>query len=327
MRAAPFPYALALAFGAHAAGAFAFVSAVRPRAPAPAEQTLTIEIVDEPSEPAFPPPRASDETTPAPAPASLARAATAPGGTRDRPAPESAEQPLAEVTSDVPQPASSAGTWSLGATDLGVGTYWRTAASAQPVHGEGATEPPENGHAPSAIQMIQAELAARDRELGLSRASPLVSAAHEAASPSIAPDEGSATFEIESDETGKVVSAKLVSFGGDTSAWNDVGRAIVTAMAPDSKRLRLPRGARGLRARLQITAERVLPSGEHHTYTAGAVPDDVAGGGSACVPNGTTRKCISGSPAGASGTLGDLSNIGQKRSRVVHVQLLGESAF
>ena len=326
MRAAPFPYALALAVAAHAAGAFAFVSTVRPRAPALDERTYTIEVVDEAADPPSRP-SVSDNTSLAPAPRSLARAPSSHGPASEGATPAGAELPAASATSDVPQPASSAGTWSLAAADLGVGSYWRTAARAPPAHVEGAGESGEHGSAPSAIQKIQGELAARDRELGLSRASPLVTAAHEAASPSIAPDEGSATFEIQSDETGRVVSARLVSFGSDTSAWNDVGRAIVTAMASDAKRLRLPPGARGLRARLQITAQRVLPGGEKHSYAPGAVPDDVAGGGSGCVQNGNTRKCIAGSPAGASGTLGDLSNIGQKRSRVVHVELLGEETF
>jgi hypothetical protein len=140
-------------------------------------------------------------------------------------------------------------------------------------------------------------LDAHDHALGLWRAGPLTSAAHEAASSPDAPDEGMATYDVESDAQGHVTSVTLVSLGAGASGWSSVGRELLGLLT--SKTLRVPPGAHGVRARLQITAKRTLPAGEHREY---------------------------GSPSGV-GTWGDLSNIAQIRTRVVHAQILNEATF
>jgi len=171
-------------------------------------------------------------------------------------------------------------------------------------------------------QFIRDALDADDHERGLGSAGPLVSAAHEAASPSIAPDVGNASFDVFSDADGKVVAVRVVSASADLPEWNDVARELMKAMG--SKRMRVPRGAAGVRARIRITAERSLPSGDHSASSPGAVPDDAPGSDPACAGKGWSRKCQAGMPVGASTTF-DISNLGARRSRIVHVQVVAEA--
>jgi hypothetical protein len=210
--------------------------------------------------------------------------------------------------------------------DLGIGTYWRSVASSQGPAPAPAPEPAPNPDAPSAARidrMLREGLDAHDRELGLSSSGPLVSAAHEAASPSIAPDVGAATFDIDSDASGHVVAAHVVSASADAASWDDVARELVRLMG--AKALRVTHDARGRRTRLRIVAERTLPSGTPYARGAGAVNEaDCAGKGSG--PLGIGRKCATGMPSGASQTF-DLADIGARASRIVRVQLVGEAAL
>jgi len=55
------------------------------------------------------------------------------------------------------------------------------------------------------------------------------------------------------------------------------------------------------------------------------VPDDVAGGGRVCEGTGVNRRCVAGMPLGVTSSNYDVSDIGAKPSRVVHVRLLSET--
>jgi hypothetical protein len=167
--------------------------------------------------------------------------------------------------------------------------------------------------------MMRDELHQHDVEMGLGASGALIAAAHDAAVPSIAPDVGAATFEIDCDATGRITSARVVEAGADAAAWNDVAQRIVHLMA--SKPMRVPPGARGIRTRLRVVADRTLPAGESRGVRNGATTDD------ACDKSGGQSRCTAGLPAGVSGSWGDLSNIGAKRSRIVRVQLLSEAGI
>jgi hypothetical protein len=199
--------------------------------------------------------------------------------------------------------------------DLGIGSYWKSVVTASSASRPlpSAEESANNG---DFARRLSDDMRAQDVALGHGIAGPLVSAAHDAASPNIAPDVGTATIEIESDASGQVVAAHVVDASGDRARWDDVAERIRRSMA--DKRLRVPAGARGVRAHVRIVAERTLPSGERTSIHAGAAPDEV------CEGSGATRRCTAGMP-GAGGTWGDVTNIGAKRSRVVHVQLLDEA--
>jgi hypothetical protein len=214
--------------------------------------------------------------------------------------------------------APSASTWSFSPTgpiDLRIGSSWKDVVTAS-----SAPRPP-----PSADEWVRGgdfarrlsdDMRAHDLATGHSIAGPLVTAAHEAASPRVAPDVGRATIEIDSDASGEVVAARVVDASTDRARWEDVAEQIRRSMA--HKRLRVPSGARGVRAHVRIVAERTLPSGEHTSFDPAAAPEEV------CDRSGPTRRCGAGMP-GAGGTWGDVTNFGAKRSRIVHVQLLDEA--
>ncbi|HEY8092045.1 MAG TPA: hypothetical protein VIF09_29490 [Polyangiaceae bacterium] len=277
---------------------------------------------------------ALDPELPGPSPSDpgLVAATTAPGPTnrstppaeRGRSAvPEGPREPLAPSPA---QPADSGAPWSLSpaaSLDLGIGSYWKVVATRDTPLPAPSVEPgPPAG--PSPARILRDGLDAHDRALGLGRAGPLVSAAHEASSPSVAPDVGAATLDVESDATGKVLSARVVSGSPDASAWTGVARELVRLMA--SRSVRVPADARGLRTRLRIVAERTSPSGGGYATSAGGVPDDACVGRADPRLGGLGRKCLTGMPTGGKQTL-DLSDVGAKPSRVVHVQVLSESVL
>jgi hypothetical protein len=278
--------------------------------PSVIEPDIAIVIDDERPPPENPSAPESLERPPEPVAGAVAEGLVPARITPPVPAPSSAPE--------APEsPAASATAWSFSPTgpmDLGIGTYWRSVAMATsaPRPTPSVDESARNG---DFARRLSDDMRAQDVATGHSIAGPLVSAAHEAASPRIAPDVGSATIEIEADASGEVVGAHVVDASGDPAGWEDVAAEIRRSMA--HKRLRVPAGARGVRAHVRIVAERSLPSGERTSVRPGAAPDEV------CESSGPTRRCTAGMP-GAGGTWGDLSNIGAKRSRVVHVQLLDE---
>jgi hypothetical protein len=311
VRGSRFPSALAAALCVHTA---LLAVAVRHRAVAreSVAPTTLEEVFD-----------VSEEPTPAPVPPT-----TEPESVSAAPAkrplvargPEAATSAVAEepfslvVAPDAPLPPSPQRA-DAPPVNLGIGDYWKRVAIAGAEDGVASPD----GATPWSDDMLRAPLDARDRAMGLGAAGPLVSVAHDAASPSLAPDVGTATLEIECDATGKAVTARVLYADAELGAWDDVAKALLRLAA--DKRVHLPRGAHGLRAQLRIVAERALPSGEKRTASAGAAPDDV------CDGTGVNRRCAAGMPTGVSGTWGDLANIGAKRSRIVHVRVVDEEAL
>jgi len=170
--------------------------------------------------------------------------------------------------------------------------------------------------------MLRDDLDARDRARGLSGNGAFISAAREAASATIAPDVGSATFDIESDAAGRIVTARVITAAGDIVAWNAVARELVRLMS--TKTVRVRPGTRGVRARVSVTAMRVPPSGNKNTVSAGAVPDDVPGSDPVCEGEGARRRCTAGLPVGITANSVDVANAGANAVRVVRAQLLSE---
>jgi hypothetical protein len=237
------------------------------------------------------------------------------------------ESPDESTLAPSPRPADSSGPWSPSRPapyDLGIGTYWMSVATQPgPPAASSSERPPHPPSPPSFEQTMREAADARDRAVGLGREGPLLSAAHEAASPSFAPDVGSATLEVESDASGKVLAAHVVSASGDVPAWNDVARELVRLMA--SKPMRAPRGGGGRHARLRIVAERTLPSGAAYARSPGpAIREEECVGQPDPRLGGLGRRCSTGMPAGAQQTF-DVSDVGARPSRVVHVQFLGET--
>ena len=203
------------------------------------------------------------------------------------------------------------------AIDLRTGDYWRQVAGEAPSTSDG--EP----SADAVTRIMRADLDDHDRAVGLGASGALVAAARNAASPLTAPDVGSATLEIECDAAGHLTDARLLPPA--SAAWENVRRELVRLMA--TRTARVPAGARGVRVRLRVDAERVAPGGSKPIVNAGAVPDDVPGGmdPSGCVGSGLTRKCASGTPFGITVTAVDAANIGAKLVRLVRVHVLSET--
>jgi hypothetical protein len=296
---------------------------------APALESIAMDVEIE-APPLAPPTPAPPEPV-GPAPSEAVAAVTPAVATRSNASRERAQAlpgPLpADPTAGVaPEAASSSGTWSLPPAhplDLGIGTYWKSVATNDPMPTPRAEAQPEPAPRPSPDRILRDGLDAHDRALGLGHGGPLISAAHDAASPSIAPDTGTATFDVESDATGKVVTARVVSASAEPGAWNDVAQELVRLMS--AKTLHVLRDARGMRTRLRIVAERTLPSGAPYARSTGAVPEDACAG-DPVGPGGLGRKCRGGMPVGLSQSF-DVADIGARSSRIVRVQLLGEAAL
>ena len=239
--------------------------------------------------------------------------------TREARTPSSPEPAVASASSAAPGAPWAFDPLRPAASDIGLGSHWKTvvAAGAAEANGHDAGGNPRDD-ARAVERSMRDELAALDAALGLGRASPLVSALHRAAAATNAPAIGAATLEVECDASGAVIAARA-----DDRAWAPVAEALVRNMG--GKTLRLARGARGLRARLRVVAERTLPSGPRGGSSIGAVPDDAPGANKACDGDGLARRCVAGMPLGATNAQHDTSNLGASASRIVRVQLLGES--
>ncbi len=209
--------------------------------------------------------------------------------------------------------------------DLGIGTYWKgvamgAASQPQATDDANAPAPPR-----STDRILRDQLDAHDRSVGLGSAGPLVSAAHAAAAASLAPDVGVATLDVECDGKGEVVDVHVVAANADASAWNGVARELFHRMS--ATRLRVPAGARGVRVRVRIAAERALPSGDMGETNLGAVPDDAPGGNRVCEGKGIQRRCIAGFPIGITKSGSDVVNANARASRVVRVQIVDETTL
>jgi hypothetical protein len=173
--------------------------------------------------------------------------------------------------------------------------------------------------------MLRDALDERDHALGLGPGGALVSVVHDVMARALVPDVGRATLEVDADATGQVTAARAIDVSSDDAAWSEVMREVVTRMAP--KRLVVRRGARGLRVRLRVVADRARPSGEKVTRSAGAVPDDAPGSDPVCQGTGAERRCTQGLPLGFSSNGEDVANWTNRASRVVRVTVVSETTL
>jgi len=328
VRTPRFRSALVLALVAHASVALGLSAVRTPNRATPIATTSEDELVLVTEEPITETPPAAVEPTLAASrpPLALARASLAPPAPREYASSPASGEPATDesVPGSAPAPAPAP---SAHAVDLGIGTYWKSVALGSGLSSS-SPSPVASSHTmalPSPEHLLREALDAHDRALGLGSEGPLVSAAHEAASPALAPDVGSATLEIECDGSGGGITARVVSATGNAAAWNGVARELVRLVS--SKRLHVPPGARGVRTTLSIVAEKALPAGEKRISAPGAVPDDVPQAEPVCDGEGLARRCVGGMPLGTTQTIGDLSNIGARRSRIVHVRVLGETTL
>ena len=103
----------------------------------------------------------------------------------------------------------------------------------------------------ASIGWLTEGLAERDARRGLARSSAALSVAASAAS-ALAPSPGLATFDVVTDARGRVTRVTLVSFGSSGHRWRKVARRMERQLR--RRRLRVPRGARGLHTRLRISS-------------------------------------------------------------------------
>ena len=124
-----------------------------------------------------------------------------------------------------------------------------------------------------------------------------------------APFEGRAVFSVRIDELGLVVGAQVVEASSDWHGWEEVATRTFNALA--QKRVHLPRGAKGMVMRVEVTSKVVYPSGAEHPMTAQL--------GGPVDPSSPSLPLVSGSF--------DLSDIGSHPMRVVGSRVLSETAF
>ena len=241
------------------------------------------------------------------------------------------EEPIAEDQAPEPGTATSGNAteaaWSLptGPVELGLGlrasgmASRATALAAAEGH-DGAAR----ADAPVDVRrMLTEPLRERDAALGLGMSGPLVGAVRDAVRASFAIEPSEATLEVDVGEGGQVLSTRVVSSTREPLAWADIARELTASMA--QRRLRVPMGARGMRASLRVVVTPNVPEGA--TTAPGAVPDDAPGGSKACEGSGLARRCVAGMPLGLSVTGGEIASAARSVLHKVRVEILGERAL
>ncbi len=117
----------------------------------------------------------------------------------------------------------------------------------------------ERNEAPGMQQSVRDVLQEHDRQLGLGAGGPIVGLAEDVARASATPWNSRATFEVVADARGVVTAVRLVDA---SEAWGDWER--VVADLRDALRrvvLRVPAGAAGVQATLEVMSRFQLPSG------------------------------------------------------------------
>jgi hypothetical protein len=286
-----FRNALVVALVAHAATLLAFerLGSYR-RAPSaeafePFEvriEEVPIEAIDTPS----PPPETASELTPEKVPASRVALETN-AAHRDGPSgPSEPGEPAPVAAPGPPRPADSAGQpWTYSPT-APVGSVWiglrASPNGASSLTGSGRVGQgrgragQDDGAPPSATgaaDSVRAALESQDLEMGLSAGGPLVGPTRDAVRTSLVPDFAHALLEFTTDETGLVVSVRVLDSNSDVHVWDEVAQKI-TADAR-KKPLRVPRGAQGLAVTMQVESKMVSASG--HDLREGTLKRIVSG--------------------------------------------------
>ncbi len=110
------------------------------------------------------------------------------------------------------------------------------------------------------------------------------------------PFEGRATFSIRVDDVGLIVGVTVDEASADRQAWTEVANATFNALA--QRRIRIPRGSKGLDVRIEVVSQITLPSGARQGLDIG--------------PRGATF---------------DLSDIGAHPRRVVGAHVISEHVY
>ena len=117
------------------------------------------------------------------------------------------------------------------------------------------------------------ELEARIAARGQGRSAVAVGAAYNAARH--APPLGTAVFDVRADQSGRVISVTLVSFGSDEPSWRRVESALKKQL--ERRRMRVPAGARGLSATLRIERGALADPNRDRTKRGVALGQDSLG--------------------------------------------------
>ena len=166
-----------------------------------------------------------------------------------------------------------------------------------------AEEAPRNV-APGVDQSMRDALDARDHDLGLDIAGPLVAIAEELTRPSDTPMNGRAVFEVLLDTEGNVRDVRVVDVSDSRGSWERLGAQLVATLR--ARRIALRRKGKAMSALIEVTSRWGLPSGQ----AAGHVASD---------------PFAKASPEGMqAGGHFDLSDIGARPARSVHARILGE---
>ncbi|MBK7582828.1 MAG: hypothetical protein IPI67_21870 [Myxococcales bacterium] len=290
----PLTTCLALAAGLHTLVAVAVRSAppgpLPPAPPAPVVYELSFEPTPEAS-PALPRPTVTaaplrvPETADVPRTAGSPQVALSSRSSAGDAGSSSGEGPAVAQTTDTsgePNPRAAR------PLELGLGGLWMRPALPDRPRTQGWKSGAETAGG------LGAELEARDRERGLARGGLIATHARSAAI-SLGPAEGTATFVVDTDADGKVQAVTLSEARGGAS-WTRVRAALTRALA--TRRLRVPRGARGLRVSIRVEAKVQLPSGSR--------------------PGDSVR-------AKGPGAEFDVADIGARASRVVSARVLNET--
>jgi hypothetical protein len=164
-----------------------------------------------------------------------------------------------------PRPADSAGhPWTFSPTTSG--TVWlglRDSPNARSSF-QGGGSPAGQADAPppsttGAAESMRAALDEHDLDIGMNAGGPLVDPTRDAVRTSLVPDFAHALLEFTTDETGLVVSVRVLDSNSDVHVWDEVARKIT--LDARKKPLRVPRGAQGLAVTMLVESKLVSASG------------------------------------------------------------------
>lgn len=115
-------------------------------------------------------------------------------------------------------------------------------------------------------RLLQDEQDNHDRKVGLGPGGVVVVALEAAARGGSAPQEGRATFDVFAGPDGQVERVELVGASGDTTSWAAVAKTALAGLK--GRKLKVTKGAGGVRVRVALTARVVYPSGSKHRVSA-----------------------------------------------------------
>jgi hypothetical protein len=259
------------------------------------------------------------------------QASTEPGRARSGAAPRSSA-PLSASESEVEVDAAPAGAGEASADE----TPAPPAASAQAPHlslaalGVDGQNPfldrgdPATARAAKAARVkrrldhaLAQGLNDKDVAVGRGAGGPVLRAFEAATYASTAPLNGSASFVLVIDSSGKLVSSVLGKTDGDREAWARVARQTVQALA--QRKLQVPRG-KSVQLAIEVTSHLELPSGADPgvELSAQGVPLKKGGG-----PR-STKLNITIFPFPTATVYGDPADIGSRPRRMVHAHVVSE---